>query len=641
MFTLQARILGKNETSERLDVSKKRLTRVSNGTASMYVLLERQEAMAMLEETKRELGKQGGYAITTTSQWVGDEAAMPVRAKNRHSEIESRRALTEDKLPVAGTLVKVTTDDRGRGEGGDTRVFNQIWRYGVLYKLGDEYISLIFSLCVPLIFQSDKTSETYYDSINMYCLDLRSCVPDRGSYPRRQRLCTSDGDFALARAERAHANLFTDEAHQHKTCIVHRITNRKKEVFKEQVPQLVSFLVDVNLTFKTPVEGRTFRKEISKLLGDPARVMYMTSGVVPHECKQLLFDILQLFLAKRRGRSTWRRAVVETHVHGIRVLNDGRVILMHNEAVCRACSSEAACLTRFKTDVARALCPRCPRAFPCRQWTGCEESLDFVGLLSSFGLFRQAFTNWCARRHGETLPAPLLTIVGRVADPEGAADDAGALAIADAPLISDTGAGTTRTTSAAQSHRPGDLHHGDAALAVAAPDWAKKREEQKQRRKQILKTIATPYRGMVASVRQCMEPWRAYVSSVLFSASEREKRKQLLAHQDAAFQGVPDFPVLIAWKIEAEKTCLAGIRARLHGAALFRVGGCFFGVCRCLRMVPPTSPNHILRVVKHICYVEQVRLVKPNDKHEMFVVSRTHRPPRLEPVYVQGASARV
>jgi hypothetical protein len=582
--------------AEALNVSTSKLQTVKTDTAFAAILLQRYDAHTLMRVTVDSLIERRGDPLCFSEWNRCDETTMKVRVRDTPLSLQGLQAALKNGCDDdAGQILLKVVDDAS----GPAKILNTEWRYGMLFLLGDGFLSITWQLCVPYQFMGRTTADCYWDCLHSSGLDTAVIA---ARFARRQRNITTDGDSALTKVWRCEAKASPTWNHLKKICVVHTGTNRKKEVVQRMQPVMVTSMVGVTKSFHSSNAVKTFRDELRDVLEERA-VLNDTDEPSMIDVQNLT-NVLDTHSNSRRAK--WRRSVIEANISGgIR----GRQ-LVHSEARCGAGCTLKRCKVNFRGSLANALCPRPPKNFPCRNWIGCEDAFDFCGLLDGLGgLFKETFTRWCMKHHGQHLRAM----------PAAGAGDAPALLDVDRPI--GHVAGEERPVDPATQAGGG----GDAA--ITKPDWELKKEEQARCRKVVLEYLVQSMYGVLVITRVCMEPFRAYVARLLYFAGEEYKRKARAAeashHMDGNWSaGHIELPVLIAASGLSEQAFLDDIHSRLcdpkHYGAMPAREKTVKLRCDCFRMLSMSGcmlnemreermfwPNRLFLGIKDPCYITE------------------------------------
>ena len=497
----------------------------------------------MIAAVAKHVVDAGGVLINESEAVRADESSLPVRVLEAIGAKKNRRIQPQEDsaiAPVSGSISSAVVDY----VGGPSSVFQSESRYAFLFRLGVTYWTIHFWIRNPLQFMASKTAESFYSCFDNVSMQFQ--LPAKAL--RRQRVVASDGDGAIAKEERVRRQLNPGTHLLHKICGVHTATNRKKDVFKQMVPESISDATAVNLVFRGASTAHSFRKELVVSVLD---MLHWDTINVPRNAPiALLKKGLDLYVGGKGNKSKWRRAIIESHLNGGVEIDTYDRRLTHFELACNGCSDEDCCRKRFAEDFTAAIMPRPPKNFPCRNWIGCEDTYDFIGLLEFLGdLFSKTFPRWCANKYRE------------VDIERGSHANADQLRLGDEPPPEQQHDRSLDSTGNNVEPPASDPVLENTTL----PDWAKRQQENKGFRKRVRDSCRSNLLGLVCVIRQTMECFREYVAATLHNSSERSKSKEVYKHSAAVGPTeIPKYPMVRAYFAEEEMKFMSQIRNRFN-----------------------------------------------------------------------------
>lgn len=264
-----------------------------------------------------------------------------------------------------------------------------------------------------------------------------NCDDLADKFRRKVRLSTTDGDGAVAKAERGNLYAHVDRDLLHIDCrVVHRVPGFRKYTMLV-MSSAVTALIRVALSLRFGNCIAHFRDEFRKLTGE---ILVYERGAPMPEHRASRAAIPDLYCPGRDRPSKLRRAIVEVLLTGDPFSHR----LVHRCSGC--CSGEADCRVKFQVYLTAALVGHTPRPFDRSRWTDQEHSLRWVGLLEAnhrlFSRTYERFAQRLSRKRRQEGPAR-----GKAAERAGRAiadrdaDEFGAEAAAQAPAAEGGGGG--------------------------------------------------------------------------------------------------------------------------------------------------------------------------------------------------------
>ena len=231
----------------------------------------------------------------------------------------------------------------------------------------------------------------------------------KASFRRTQKLVCTDGDKAVARAERYFQSVLAGPT-LHTLCEIHRCYNIHKAAF-EQVSSVLSVLKHIGLALNASDGMRSFRQTLRQVI---ARQLDYRPGTLPSLADfQRNSQVLNVFLPPRNPAARLKRAVIAMLANG-----DWREhgTLVHHCLGPQCCASKEQCVNKFCTLFVAAVAGNNPPIWPQARWLGAEAAIGWIGTLQAIhGLLSAAFVEWAqiapvaVSQHVVGLLAPMLT----------------------------------------------------------------------------------------------------------------------------------------------------------------------------------------------------------------------------------------
>ena len=197
----------------------------------------------MLDKLTSAVLAKGGKCIALTYTHRYDETPLKARA------LTDVACPSEVELGIGMASASVV-------ETSATKIVQHEWAGVALFSVGGQYEAVRFSMPTWLSSADRTTAEVYRHQ----CLQAQPKMPrimDR--FSRCQRLATTDGDGAIAKAERSMANSDSRSMMMHLTCDVHRVSGIGRKI-ADLLSADVSGMIQLALSLSTSGAMRSFRR---------------------------------------------------------------------------------------------------------------------------------------------------------------------------------------------------------------------------------------------------------------------------------------------------------------------------------------------------------------------------------------------
>jgi len=199
-----------------------------------------------------------------------------------------------------------------------------------------------------------------------------------------------------------------------------------------------------------------------------------------------------------------------------------------------------------------------PKNFPCRGWRGCEEAVDFAGLLEGINVLRPTYYRWVGRHDPDVVNQVEQELhAGEGGLPHEALVGGGALVPVGVPVA----LGPPGHAVA------GPIPANPVAQAPGAAAYAVQQGEQSKYRETAIKFIREKPLVALLILRAVMGCFARYVDKLLYFSSDKFKLRHLynmvkeMAPETASSSGsaLPKFPVFVAFRAKEELELLETI----------------------------------------------------------------------------------
>lgn len=371
-------------TDTGADPRKVQRVRTRLGAASLHIA--RYEVLQMINDLSTVVLRGGGRLISISSRVRFDETPLRIRGKVKDNILEGLpRDMLVDQMALAASETV---------EAAPTKLVQFEWGVSILFCYNGSYHQVAFSAPVNIAVVDKATAEVYKELCRRNLPNMRNL---EGRFGRVQRLLTTDGDAACAKAGRAQAVEERFVGHLRLTCDVHKTSHVAQRV--DSLASLeVTGMVNLALSLQAPGAMRDFRKHLRKYLSS---TVVRLAGSPSAAADRHRIAILDMYCPPIRGRpqKQLKRAIVAALANG-----DYRETGQVQHYCQGCCQNEAETKLKFVSVFTNLLAGRAPRVFPRSRWTGADECLRWLGLVASIhGLLGKVYPAWAAAM-GTKLP---------------------------------------------------------------------------------------------------------------------------------------------------------------------------------------------------------------------------------------------
>lgn len=359
--------------SAQAGVAGKRVASTKTRLGCALVHLTNCAARTALEQLTECVVGAGGSCVSFTFRSRYDETPLKLRSNSADDDGVAGKDI--------GAKLRIATDT------AFAKIVQAEMACLCLFKLGGHFEAVSFSL--PMWLQNvERTSAEEY---------LRLCrLVDPGfgrlidRFSRVQRLVTTDGAAAIAKAERAYAQERPQQAVMHLVCEVHRVSHIGKR-FDELMPQDVGNMVHLARSLHQPGAMKRFRAILRLEIAASLEIRHGSPGPDADQRREAILDLF-CPIVPGQGKSLFKRRVVAALANGDYSVR-GRF-----QHFCRGCcrgreDTVYKLTTLYCNLVARSACP----VFPRSRWTRSELTMQWLGLLAmTHNLLSVVYTKWAA-----------------------------------------------------------------------------------------------------------------------------------------------------------------------------------------------------------------------------------------------------
>lgn len=365
-----------------LGVTEHRLLSMKNRCCMAAVVLERLEALRAMEGIVADVEASNGELISFYTISRYDETPMKFRIPDdlsRDCLKKSAKQLDEVSAPLRLQFTDALPQKVLRSQLAVAllvRVRNRLWHF-------------TFPLTCWLQPMATTTHSCYWRALQG---QLLACSHISEKFARRQRLASTDGDGAVAKAERGFSKQAGPVDELHILCQVHRSANIRGATMA-LAKGTVQALIRASLSLKFGNAMSSFRLAFRDIVAETLRY---ERGNPPPEHKAHRDVFLTMFCPANDRTSRLRRVILEVLCNG----NWAADRLEH--FCCGCCENREDCVRKMQIYLSAVFLSCAPRTFERKRWTGQEHSTRLIGLFEGVNrLFSRTY-----RRFAERLGKP-------------------------------------------------------------------------------------------------------------------------------------------------------------------------------------------------------------------------------------------
>lgn len=493
-------IISKTAEAARLGVSIMKLDALKYRCAMLSLLCERAEVLRIMQEVCADVISSGGRCICLS--WHARYDETPLRFRMVDGQSFAALSNLAESVGVAGAVIPGAFQD-----SVPHKVLQSETSVSMLVQLGcGTFMHMTFPCVVWLQALDSTKGSCYWRAVQDWEVQ---CGTIAKHFERTQRLSSTDGDAAVAKAERAFAMKYEGLHLLHVGCQVHLCAGIRKKSMSLDDP-LITAVIHTCLALGFSNNMGNFREDLREVL---VEMLDYRVGKAPVEFRATQDAWLSTFCGGNDRASELRRAILGTMANGdIR----GERFTHFCDGCCK---SKEDCEWKLRTWVVAALAGVVPKPFPRSRWTDQEISLNFVGLLEGCNrLFTKTFDRFSRRYQRVAEPrvrpasglGPLCGSAPGHATEDGHPRDGAGF---------DVGLGGD-----AEAQLP---NSGPDAPDTSAEGWEQKQQEQSNYRRTVLAWVGGdgPL-GRLVVVRVAVEMLRKFTQSLLFLGGDKWEQDQ-------------------------------------------------------------------------------------------------------------------
>lgn len=577
-------VVSDSAAAQRLGVDRKKLRVCRNRFACAAVLCERLMAKHMMHAVIAEVRRQGGRTITLCEFPRYDETPMISRVKDLdivYDLTHGRRALVE-----GAALPKVTY------EALPQKILQTEWKYAMLFEVSGKYIVIEMNLLSLVQTMAKGNAETYESALRISGLDLQ---PFCSLFPLVQRVASTDGDSAVARAERHIAQSRPHIAPLHLRCVVHRAASMKESVMRIKAG-LAQEITHVVLSLRASRGIVVFRRIVKNLVLSKLRIDRTSLPTAEHQSHHR--RILGAFLPSTTGEVSVQKATIAALANGD--WSDTTTITHH----CLGSPlADHEIRAAFSTAFISALVGSGPNSFPSRNWVGAEHAPTWLGLLAAcHGLLQAAYCQWAREMAGH----------GRLAENGVGASDVG---------VVDGGAPAIADEEPAAAAMPREATYTAVQPAIGGhPSVDQLREEHAKFRATGVRWLSSRRHVAVEMlcVRMALEPHRRFMARHLQMAGAEWDEMQMAEGATQMLRGEAEEP-----EATTAPRLLRAFEGALELATLREVhhlmsSGDIWALLPCYARTPAIQNDLFRMLSRSACRAHRIRYLHQGYPYRMF-----------------------
>lgn len=369
--------------ADRLGISRCKLRSVRSMHACATVLVQSHDLQRIMRAVKADTERAGGCLITFTTFARYDETPMKMAVVDSDvlfglpPELLDTHALSRESMAYLKQAVR---------DSAPAKLLQTEFLFTSLVRLADRFILLAFRAVAPVQAMAKTTASVYY-AASLKLESIFALGDIATEYSRVQRASCTDGDGAIARAERARAETFPREANLRTTCVLHKLCAAREGVC-DLAPLVVRQVKHVVLSLRFGGHMKAFRVALRRVL--LGRLQIVRGARPSPSTLQRNRARLSAFLPDTANNRP-RRLTILTLCTGD-WSSSGKI-------TCHAgpTDTDDVVKSKFIGPLVAALVGQGPTSFPSRNFVRCEESLLWIGALEVVhGLFSAAYQGFCA-----------------------------------------------------------------------------------------------------------------------------------------------------------------------------------------------------------------------------------------------------
>ena len=290
-------------------------------------------------------------------------------------------------LAVVGPSVQATCKQKAR-----TKVLQSHRELAALFEVDADHRCLVRTFIpMPLQVMASTKMEVYLKCFQHTFLPISEL---KAFFEQHIRLCTTDGDGAVAAGLRGVAHMSDDVRQVHQKCDIHKLSNKLTSMTSPlPVEMHVSSLINFSLSLQAANTMRSFREALRVVIA--ARLVFRhrwprKSNIVRN------MSILKMCIPGSSRTDRMRIAILSRLFSGSWDQHD---IIEHDCIGPECCRDREQCLLKMHTLGVASLCATSPPTFPRSRWTGFVPALCWPLLLEMIhGLLSVTYKVWASQQ---------------------------------------------------------------------------------------------------------------------------------------------------------------------------------------------------------------------------------------------------
>lgn len=445
--------------AERLGVSRHKLRDVRRLHAGATILVQIGDLRRVLKAVEQDTKRAGGSLVSFSTFVRYDETPMKLAVV----DTDVLLGLPTELFDVRA--VSLESQNHLRQALRDTapaKLLQMELMFSCLVRLGERFVLLAFRVVCPVQAMARTTACVYFDSAAK--LEATFNLEDvQSQYNRVQRASCTDGDGAIAKAERARLAVHEREANLRTICVLHKLCANREAVC-DLAPLLCRQIKHVVLSLRFGNHMKTFRSALRTVLLE--RLHIERAGRPSPAILRRNMSRLSAFLPDALENKTRKLTILALCTGD---WSDTQRITVH----AKAGESDATIKAKLIGPFAAAICGAGPSSFPSRNFVRCEESLQWVGALEAVhNLFSAAYLKFCACLEGRQASGAKQSVTLLLVDSE--------VPPRFGVLAAEGSGGTTAEEAVGEAADVGALadHPPGVANAIGDDAWTDRQKEQ-------------------------------------------------------------------------------------------------------------------------------------------------------------------
>ena len=246
-------MIGQTAEASMVGTTRKTLARFRRLSAASAMLMNMFDAARMLLNLAQKIKSRGGRCLSLIEKYKSDETSLFFNV----SDTEGCHAGgSGNALAVVGPSVQATCKQKARN-----KVLQSHRELAALFEVDADHRVLVRTfITMPLQVMPSTKMEVYLKCFQHTFLPISEL---KAFFERHIRLCTTDGDGAVAAGLRGVAHMSDDVRQVHQKFDIHKLSNKLTSMTSPPPIEMhVSSLIDFSLSLQAANTMRSFREAL-------------------------------------------------------------------------------------------------------------------------------------------------------------------------------------------------------------------------------------------------------------------------------------------------------------------------------------------------------------------------------------------